>query len=155
MAKHNDGFSGKSDTQFTKNNGTFVGLIEMLSKFDSVTMEHVRRIKNLETHIHYLGHGIQGERINLTAKVVKKKIIKEIQQCKYYSIIMDCTSDTRRKEQLSIMIRIVNMNENDDLNEPKIKEYFLDFIIVESTTGLHLANVALSKLNEYGIEISN
>jgi len=155
LSKHNDGFRGKSDVLFTKNNGKFLGLVEMLSKFDSVTMEHVRRIKNVETHTHYLGHDIQDELINFMANEVKKKIINEIQQCKYYSIIMDCTPDTSRQEQLSIMIRTVNMYENDEFCVPKIKEYFLDFIIVESTTGLSLANVILGKLNEYGIQISN
>lgn len=155
LAKHNDGFRGKSDVIFTKNNGKFLGFVEMLSKFDSVAMEHVRRIKNEETHTHYMRHDIQDELINLMANEVKKKIIKEIQQCKYFSIIMDCTPDTSRKEQLSIIIRTVNMIENDDFSEPKIKEYFLDFIIVESTTGLNLANVVLDKLNEYGIQISN
>lgn len=68
---------------------------------------------------------------------------------------MDCTPDTSRQEQLSIMIRTVNMYENDEFCVPKIKEYFLDFIIVESTTGLSLANVVLGKLNEYGMQISN
>jgi len=53
------------------------------------------------------------------------------------------------------MIRTVNTNENDDLNEPKIKEYFLNIISVESTTGLNLANVVMEKLNEYGVQISN
>lgn len=73
LSKHNDGFRGKSDVLFTKNNGKFLGLVEMLSKFDSVTMEHVRRIKNVETHTHYLGHDIQDELINLMANEVKKK----------------------------------------------------------------------------------
>lgn len=73
LSKHNDVFRGKSDVLFTKNNGKFLGLIKMLSKFDSVTIEHVRRIKNVETHTHYLGHDIQDELINLMANEVKKK----------------------------------------------------------------------------------
>lgn len=68
---------------------------------------------------------------------------------------MDCTPDTSRQEQLSIIIHTVNMYENDEFCVPKIKEYFLDFIIVESTTGLSHATVVLGKLNEYGIQISN
>jgi len=45
----------------------------MLPEFDSVAMEHVRHIKNLETHTHYLGHQIQDELINLMANEVEKK----------------------------------------------------------------------------------
>lgn len=31
----------------------------MLNKFDPVIIEHLKRIKNHETHVHYLGHEIQ------------------------------------------------------------------------------------------------
>lgn len=56
LTKHSLAFRGKSDTIFSKNNGNFLGLIEMLSEFVPVISEHVHRIKNKETHDHYLGH---------------------------------------------------------------------------------------------------
>ncbi|KAF0709894.1 zinc finger MYM-type protein 1-like, partial [Aphis craccivora] len=47
---------------------------------------------------------------------------------------MDCTPDTSRQEQLSIVIRIVDMDIENESTEPRIKEYFLDFInILDST----------------------
>lgn len=62
LAKHNDAFRGTSDVIFTKNNGKFLGLIEMIGKFDPVIEEHLSRIKNHNTNVHYLSHDIQ-ERI--------------------------------------------------------------------------------------------
>lgn len=45
----------------------------MLAKFDPIIMDHVNRIQNKETHIHYLGHRIQDELINMMANEIYKK----------------------------------------------------------------------------------
>ncbi|KAF0748928.1 zinc finger MYM-type protein 1-like [Aphis craccivora] len=75
LTKHSLAFRGKSDVIFTKNNGNFLGLMEMLSEFDT-----------------------------------------------------DIIS---------------------------IKEYFLTFINVHSTTGLNLSNTLKNQLDEYGLKLSN
>lgn len=97
LAKRNDAFRGSSDTLFTNNNGKFLGLIEMLGKFDPIIIEHLRRIKNNETHVHYLGPRIQNNLIESMAEEVKREIITKIKLAKYFAIIMDCTVYTRRK----------------------------------------------------------
>jgi len=50
LAKHNEAFRGTSDVIFTKNNGKFLGLIEMIGKFDPVMGEHLNSIK-IMTHM--------------------------------------------------------------------------------------------------------
>lgn len=154
LAKCNNAFRGQSDVLFTKNNGNFLGAIEMLSNFDPVIIEHVKRITNDETHVHYLGHEIQNELITLMSNNIRNKIIDYIKKAKYYTVIMDCTPDISHNEQLSLMIRVVNMYDN--LSKcPEIEEYFLDFIPVLSTTGLNLSNILLENLNKFGIDIMN
>ncbi|XP_022168964.1 zinc finger MYM-type protein 1-like, partial [Myzus persicae] len=128
---------------------------EMLAKFDPVILEHVNRIKNKETHVHYLGHEIQDELIKMMAAEVKKKIIDSIKTAKYFSIIMDTTPDISHIEQLTILIRIVNMDEKNTKSAPAIKEYFLDFINVKSTTGLHLSEILISQLKIYNIDLKD
>jgi len=75
LAKHNDAFRGSSDVVNTENNGKFIGIIEMMGKFNPTIMEHLCRIKNKETRIHYLGHDIQNELIELMATEIKTIIL--------------------------------------------------------------------------------
>ncbi|KAL4101295.1 hypothetical protein QTP88_021315 [Uroleucon formosanum] len=135
LAKHNSSFRGFTDVIYEKNNGKFLGLIEMLGKFDPVIIEHLQRIKNKETHIHYLGHDIQNDLIEVMAKEVQKTII---QNNKIGQIL-----HTSRQEQLSIVIRIVDM------------EYFLDFTNIHDSTGLYLSDVLVEKLKIYGISLND
>jgi len=121
----------------------------MLSNFDPVIIEHVKRITNAENHVHYLGHDIQNEFIILMSNNIRNKIIDCFKKAKYYTIIMDCTLDII----LSIMVRVVNMYDCDQSKYPNIDEYFLDFISVFSTTGLNLSYILLENLNKFGINI--
>jgi len=75
LAKHNSSFRGSTDVLYEKNNGKFLGLIEMLDKFDPIIIEHLQCIKNKETHIHYLRHDIQNDLIEVMAKEVQKTVI--------------------------------------------------------------------------------
>ena len=52
LAKHNLAFRGSNERLYQKNNGNFLGLIEMLEVFDPFIKEHVRRITSDEIHIH-------------------------------------------------------------------------------------------------------
>ncbi|XP_050063108.1 uncharacterized protein LOC114126534 [Aphis gossypii] len=113
LAQHNDSFRGSSDKLYTEKNGKFLGLIEMMEKFDPIISEHVRRIK----------------------------------------LLIDCTPDISHKEQVSIMLRIVNLHTENQSIEPCVEEYFLEFIHCTSTTGLNLSNILISKLAEYKIEL--
>jgi hypothetical protein len=60
LAENNGVFRGKTEKLYQPNNGNFLGLTEMLAKFDPTMQEHVRRIKDGETHAHYLGHQTQN-----------------------------------------------------------------------------------------------
>ncbi|PWA54809.1 zinc finger MYM-type protein 1 [Artemisia annua] len=55
LAKHNLAFRGSNERLYQKNNGNFLGLIEMLEVFDPFIKEHVRRITSEEIQVHYLG----------------------------------------------------------------------------------------------------
>ena len=84
----------------------------MIVEFDPVMQKHICHIKDGEIHNHYLGHNIQNELIHLLATEVKVSIIEKVREEKYFSIILDCISDASHQEEISLILRCVNISKN-------------------------------------------
>lgn len=120
LPKQNVAFRGSSDKIYVDGNGNFLGMVEVLADFDPVMKEHVRRIEKHETHYHYLSHRIQNELIDMLGNEIKQTILKKIRYAKYFSVILDTTPDISHREQMSMVIRCVDISET----SPKIEEFF-------------------------------
>lgn len=111
--------------------------------------EHIRRIKNDETHVHYLGKRIQNELIQILSNAIKEKILTSARKAKYFSIILDCTPDVSHLEQMTMIIRFVDtvpsgtgktqsshsFADEIEVNHMFVKDHFLGFVPLNETTG--------------------
>jgi hypothetical protein len=151
LSEHNLAFRGNKDKLFSKNNGNFLGLVQLIGKYDPVISEHIRKIQSKEIHDHYLGKTIQNELINLLGNKVKEEIVNSVKEAKYFSVILDCTPDVSHQEQLSFTVRFVKCYKE----QVKVKEHFLSFRPVSDTTGEGLTNSLVEEMNMYGLDMNN
>ncbi|KAL3269061.1 hypothetical protein HHI36_008144 [Cryptolaemus montrouzieri] len=91
------------------------------SKFDSTRMTH------------YLGDQIQNEIINLLGTTIKNYILNKVRESKYFSIILDCTSDVSHTEQITVILRYVVLNS--ETKNVTICESFIGICPITSSTG--------------------
>lgn len=159
LGKSGLAFQGKTDKLYQNNNGNFLKLIELLAEFDPVMEEHVRRVlKKKEKGVSYLSKNIQNELINIISDNIRQHILKEVKKSKYYSIILDCTPDASKTEQMTIIIRYVFIDHSDDHSKTAdvtIKESFLGFVPIEKSSGLELTDVLLERLDTLGLSLQD
>ncbi|XP_073137913.1 uncharacterized protein [Henckelia pumila] len=85
------------------------------------------------------------------ADEVRKKLLEKVKKAKYFSIILDCTPDISHKKQMSLVIRCLDESEN----STKVKEYWIEFIEVDDTTGLGLFMHLKDSLINLGLDIDD
>lgn len=146
-------FRGGSDKLYDDNNGNFLKLVETIATFDPVLQQHLNYIKCNNTRAHYLSHTIHTELIQLISNAVRSKIVKSIQETKYFSIIVDCTSDKSHVEQTTLVVRFVELNRDSGCYE--IKEHFIGFLESLNTSGKGLTQLILEEIKKLGLSIKN
>ncbi|XP_022904574.2 zinc finger MYM-type protein 1-like [Onthophagus taurus] len=102
--------------------------------------EHLQKVKDAKLFVHYLGKDIQNELIQLLSRAIRAKILNSAKLAKYYSIILDCTPDISHTEQMTIIIRFVDvMDEETQQPDVVIREHFLRFVPLQETTGAFIS----------------
>lgn len=150
LAEHNLSFRGSSDKLNTPKNGNFLGLVQLLGKFDPVMTEHLRRIMHKETNHYYFSKNIQNEVIHLLGNEVRGQIISKIKKAKYFSIILDCTPDISHTEQMSVTFRFF------DVDEFCVRECFLTYKPVTDSSGEGLTGIFLDEIiDKYDIDMND
>lgn len=149
LAERNLAFRGHTEKLNTPGNGNFLKEVELMAKFDPVMMQHVSRVeREIEKHTHYLDHDIQNELIDIVSSKILQQIVADVKNAKYFSIILDCTPDLSHKEQLSVILRIVSLDEEKPL---EIKEHFIGFFVAPESTGEGLTALILEKMEGLNI----
>ncbi|XP_035209065.1 uncharacterized protein LOC118183575, partial [Stegodyphus dumicola] len=114
-------------------------------------IERVLRPKGSNSKVHYLSKDSQNEMLQIIGSSIREKILLSLRKAKYYSIILDCTPDISKTEQMSAVIRFVLCS--DRVGE--IKEHFLGFIKVDDSTGNGLCETVMEMLKMWNIPLDD
>ena len=132
------------------NNGCLIGLIQLIKSIDPVFNKYFDTAPKNAT---YLSPKIQNEIIDITASIIREKILKELKSSVGYIIHFDETTDRSSISQLCINLRYFYNGE--------IKECFVDFIDVyqaarkyesNSISGSILSKILLGYLESHQID---
>ncbi len=139
-----------------QNNGNFLGVLELISHYDPILRDHLEKVKASQRlgqrlQVHYLSWEIQNEFIKLCSDHVKAAILKEREEAKYYSIIVDATPDSAHIEQTTFVLRYLHLNPEE--KRYTIYERFLEFVDCNKKTGEDIANVIKETLKERNIPL--
>ena len=114
---------------------------------DKVLAEHLATAPRNAT---YISKTIQNQMINILADQIHSKIVENIKAAKWYTVIADKVTDMSNKEQLSLVLRYV------DLSTLLVREDLIGFIECNTgITGRDSAHKITSSLQEFSLDLSN
>ena len=141
-------FRGRDEIVGSPSNGNYLGVMEVLVKYDVFLAQHITQCVNRgRGHTSYLSSTICEELISLIGGKVLDTIIQELNSAKFYSLSVDSTPDFTHSDQLTFTVRYVLPTGPE--------ERFLNFLPMIGHTGKEIANMILTFLEENGIDIKN
>lgn len=99
----------------------------------------------------YTSPKVQNQIIDAIGKLIRKRIVTEVNAAKFFCILADETRDISKVDQLTLCLRYVTPN-GDQL---VLRENFLSFCPVTSKTGAALAEAIMRVLRDEGVAIEN
>lgn len=144
LGKQELAFRGHDESNSSLNKGNFKELFEMhISRCSLDIKNHYESIQNKFSGT---SKTIQNDVITCISEYLITHIKQEINQCMFYSVQIDDTTDITQKTQCSIILRYINENS-------ELVERFLGFHNVsEDHTAEGLFNLISSILYEFDIE---
>lgn len=149
LAERGLSFRGNNSEFGSVHNGNYMGCLELIAQFGPFLCEHIAKYENKgRGNMSYLSSIICNEFIQLMNNSVADKIVYEINESKYFSIIIDSTPDISKTDQLTVVIRYITAT-------GKSKERFLAFLPSVGHKGEQMEYSLIKKFNELGIELKN
>ena len=110
IAERGLAFRGDNEIVESPHNGNYLGILELLSEYDTFLAAHIKMHANKgRGHTSYLSSTIFEEIINLMGSQVLKCLFCSFKKSKYFSVSVDSTPDEAHIDQLTIIIRYMDM----------------------------------------------
>lgn len=135
------------------NVGNFLALLKLVAVFDPVIKQHLAYVESHPGSTSYLSPLVQNEFIHMMAAAVRESLLQRIRKAKYYGIMFDTTPDQAHREQMSEVVRYVEVDF--DKKSVKVEESFLGFIQVRKKDAESFVEVILSKLEEDKMDLQD
>ena len=135
------------------NVGNFLALLKLLSVFDPVMKEHLVQAEKQPGSTSYLSPSVQNEFIHLMASSVRLRLLKSIRKAKYYGLMFDSTPDQAHREQMSEVVRYVEVNF--ETKTVRVRESFLGFIEIKQKDAKSLVDVIMKQLEADEMDIGD
>lgn len=112
LAQHNLGFRGHNEKWSNElSKGNFKDLVLLMSKHSGSLAEHVTKLQSKgKKELSFVSWERQNLLIDSVAQDIASKFQTNVKQSKFFSIAIDSTFDTSRKEQVSFIIRYICPN---------------------------------------------
>ena len=135
------GIRGHREDKSSRNRGNFLELLDLVAKHDTIIQQ---KITNTPQNATYTSPQIQNDLLHIMAGIVQRKISTDVRKAGIYSILADETKDCSKKEQLSIVLRYV------DLESATIHERFLTYVEAKRMDAEALATYILDTIQQHG-----
>lgn len=151
LAINSNSFRGHNESNSSVCKGNFLDFVDLLAEYDDVLREVVNMPKGKTK---YLSPHIQNELIEVLGNQVRANLVGSINSAPCFSIILDTTQDLSKVDQLSIVLRYMEIKKVDNLiSSFTIKESFLGFFKVSNQTAEGLTTQVLKFLENQKIDI--
>ena len=142
-ARQDIALRGHRESSDSLNRGNFLEILMLVANHDDIVK---RQLVDNPKNATYVSPSIQNALLNVMGCIIRKKVASAVQSATYFSILADETKDLSKQEQLTIVLRYV------DVHSCIIHESFLSYVHAKSLTASSLSSYILSILSEYGLD---
>lgn len=146
LSKHSLAFRGHREGFNENIRGNFKDLVILLNKWSPPLAIYLERLQsNGQCETNFLSWERQNQLIDSVSTIINKSIKKEIIDAKYFSVSIDTTFDSSKKEQqLAFVVRYVSFSNK----IPEIQERLIALKESSLTTGQRLFEIFKDVCNE-------
>lgn len=109
-ARQNIPLRGHDEQITSQNQGNFLELVKLISKYHPSLNNHLDKINNTtkENRLTFLSNRSQNNLLKIIGDMIRTNILDQVKKSQLFAVIIDTTTDISNQEQFSLVLRYVN-----------------------------------------------